>query len=137
MLFVQSVSRSIAFYAKLGFNVGNSFTPAADSESSWAWLHSGGANLMITRASHPVDATQQAVIFCLYCEDVQSFWTALQQAGVKVGDIEYPSYHPRDNFVSRILTDSIFLCHSGNRSSLPRRPTNVGPECGGRVSQLD
>src|SRR6266516_1154217 len=98
MLFVQSVSRSIAFYAKLGFNVGNSFTPAADSESSWAWLHSGGANLMITRASHPVDATQQAVIFCLYCKDVQSFWTALQQAGVKVGDIEYPSYHPRGLF---------------------------------------
>src|SRR5947208_2171773 len=62
MLFVQSVSRSIAFYAELGFNVGNSFTPA-DSEASWAWLQSGDANLMITRASHSVDGTQQAVIF--------------------------------------------------------------------------
>jgi len=53
---------------------------------------------MITRASHPIEASQQAVIFCLYCEDVQSFWAALQEAGVKVGDIEYPSYHPRRQF---------------------------------------
>lgn len=98
MIFVQSVSRSISFYAKLGFDVGNSFTPPGDSEPSWAWLESSGANLMLTRASHPINASQQAVIFCLYCEDVQSFWTALQDAGLKVGEIEYPSYHPGGQF---------------------------------------
>jgi hypothetical protein len=88
----------ISFYAKLGFDVGNSFTPPGDSEPSWAWLESGGANLMLTRASHPIDASLQAVIFCLYCEDVQSFWTALQETGLKVGEIEYPSYHPSGQF---------------------------------------
>ena len=98
MIFVRSVSRSISFYAKLGFDVGNSFTPPGDSEPSWAWLESGGASLMITRASHPIEASQQAVIFCLYCEDVQSFWITLRQTGLKVGEIEYPSYHPRGQF---------------------------------------
>src|SRR3954468_21599182 len=98
MIFVQSVSRSMAFYAKLGFEVANSFTPPGDGEPSWAWLQSAGANLMVTRASHPIDASQQAVIFCLYCDDVQAFWTALRGAGLKVGDIEYPSYHPRGEF---------------------------------------
>lgn len=81
MMFVQSVPRSIDFYAKLGFGVGNSLTPSGHSEPSWAWLESGGANLMITRASHPIDASQQAVIFCLYCEDVRSFWTVLRGSG--------------------------------------------------------
>ena len=98
MIFAQSVSRSIDFYAKLGFGVGNSFTPPGDSEPSWAWLQSGGANLMVARASHPVDASQQAVIFCLYCDDVQSFWSELQQAGLNVGEIEYPPSHPRGQF---------------------------------------
>jgi catechol 2,3-dioxygenase-like lactoylglutathione lyase family enzyme len=98
MVFVQSVSQSIAFYAKLGFDVGHSFTPPGDAEPSWAWLRSGGANLMITRASHPVDASQQAVIFCIYCDDVHAFWKALQLAGVKVGEIEYPPYHPGGQF---------------------------------------
>jgi hypothetical protein len=98
MIFVQSVSRSIAFYATLGFEVGKSFTPAGNAEPSWAWLQSGGASLMITQASHPVDASQQAVIFCVYCDDVQTLWTTLRQAGVEVGAIDYPSYHPEGQF---------------------------------------
>lgn len=98
MIFVQSVSRSIDFYAKLGFDIGNSFTPPGDSEPSWAWLQTRGANLMVARASHAVDASQQAVIFCLYCDDVQSFRSELQEAGLKAGEIEYPPYRPRGQF---------------------------------------
>jgi hypothetical protein len=109
MIFVQSVSRSIDFYTKLGFEVDNVFTPPGQSEPSWAWLESGGASLMVTLASHPVDASQRAVIFCLYCEDVRSFWTALQRSGLKLEKSNILLTTLADNFASRTLTDSIFL----------------------------
>jgi len=98
MVFVASVQRSIEFYRKLGFEVLNSFMPSGQPEPTWVSLSSGGAHLMLTRASHPVDASQQAVIFCLYCEDVPSFRKALQEAGLQVGEIEYPRYKPRGQF---------------------------------------
>jgi hypothetical protein len=44
---VTSVTRSIEFYQKLGFEVGNAHTPEDASEPSWVWLKSGGAQLML------------------------------------------------------------------------------------------
>lgn len=98
MIFVKSVLRSIEFYKKLGFEAGNTFTPADRTEPTWAWLQAGGAHLMVTLASEPVDAAQQAIIFYLYCEDVPSFRAALEKEGLKVGAIEYPFYSPRGQF---------------------------------------
>lgn len=98
MIFVKSVLHSIAFYKKLGFDVSNTFTPPGISEPAWAWLESGGARLMVTLASHPVDASQQAVIFTLYCEDVPSFRAALQNEGVVVGEIDFPFHSPHGQF---------------------------------------
>jgi hypothetical protein len=98
MLHVASVPRSIEFYGRLGFQVGNTFTPSDQSEPAWAWLHSGGAHLMVTRAGEPVDARAQAVIFYTYCEDVAAFQEALRAAAVEVGEIEYPFYAPRGEF---------------------------------------
>jgi len=98
MIFVKSVPRSIEFYNKLGFEVRNTFTPADATEPSWACLESGAARLMVTTASHPVDASQQAVIFYVYCDDVASFHTALQREGLDVGEIDYPFYNPRGQF---------------------------------------
>ena len=37
---VVSVPVSIEFYEKLGFELGNTFTPDGASEPSWAWLES-------------------------------------------------------------------------------------------------
>lgn len=98
MIFVQSVRRSVEFYGRLGFEVGNSFTPPGQAAPTWAWLEASGARLMVTSASLPVDAAQQAVIFCVYCEDVQAFHGALQEQGLQVGEIEYPFYSPRGQF---------------------------------------
>jgi len=81
MIFVKSVPRSIEFYKKLGFEVSNTFTPPDKKEPTWAWLESGGAQLMVTLASEPVDASEQAVIFYLYCEDVVAFRATLQKEG--------------------------------------------------------
>ena len=98
MVFVKSVSRSIEFYGKLGFDVGNTFTPPGRDEPTWAWLKFGGAHLMVTLASEPVEASRQAVIFYLYCDDVPAFRAELHAKGLEVGEIEYPFYSPKGEF---------------------------------------
>jgi predicted enzyme related to lactoylglutathione lyase len=99
MCHVQSVPRSINFYRKLGFRLGNTFTPDGAAEASWAWLHtSAGAQMMVTRASEPVVASQQAVLFYVYCDDVAAKHAELQKAGIGVGTIAFPFYAPRGEF---------------------------------------
>lgn len=51
MASVKSVPRSIAFYTKLGFVEGDSHTIGGASEPNWAWLRSGGAQLITHRAA--------------------------------------------------------------------------------------
>jgi glyoxalase/bleomycin resistance protein/dioxygenase superfamily protein len=98
MLFVQSVPSSIQFYARLGFEVGNTFTPESQPEPTWAWLKSDGAHLMLAKASHPVDASQQGLLVYMYCEDVIVFYSQLKSAGVQVGELTYPFYSPQGEF---------------------------------------
>ncbi len=114
MVHVASVPDSIEFYKKLGFDVGNTFTPSDQKEPAWAWLKSGGAHLMVTRAGEPVDARAQAVIFYIYCEDVPSFRAELQKKSVAVGEIEYPFYAPRGEF--RVVDPdgyALMITHTG------------------------
>jgi catechol 2,3-dioxygenase-like lactoylglutathione lyase family enzyme len=98
MAFVSSVPQSIAFYQTLGFSVGNTFKPDNATEPSWAWLESGGAHLMVARASDPVIASQQAVLFYVYCDDVAQKRAELETAGISVGPIRYEFYAPRGEF---------------------------------------
>jgi catechol 2,3-dioxygenase-like lactoylglutathione lyase family enzyme len=98
MAFVESVPRSVEFYRKLGFEVGHSHTPLGEKEPTWAWLASGGAHLMVSRASEPVIPSQQAVFFHVYCDDVHGFHEELREANVAVSPIHYPFYNPRGEF---------------------------------------
>jgi catechol 2,3-dioxygenase-like lactoylglutathione lyase family enzyme len=98
MAHVRSLGDSIAFYRKLGFEVRNSFAPEGRADPTWAWLQTGEARLMLALASEPVVADQQAVLFYLYCDDVPTTRCRLQEDGVPVGVIEYPSYAPRGEF---------------------------------------
>jgi uncharacterized glyoxalase superfamily protein PhnB len=98
MAFVASVPRSIAFYEKLGFTQGNTHTIEGAKEPTWVWLRSGGAQLMLARASEPVDPQAQAVLFYVYCDDVQGLRSRLLEAGVEVGPVTYPFYAPGGEF---------------------------------------
>jgi catechol 2,3-dioxygenase-like lactoylglutathione lyase family enzyme len=98
MLAVASVQRSIDFYAKLGFTVGNTFAPPGAAEPSWAWLQSGQAQVMVSKATEPVVASQQAVMFYVYCEDVAAARSELLGSGVEAGEIAFPFYAPRGEF---------------------------------------
>ena len=98
MAFVQDVQRSVEFYEKLGFEVGNSHTPDGAAELHWVWLRSDAAHLMLAKASHPVDPQAQAILFYVYCDDVEAFRSKLLASGVDAGAVERPFYAPHGEF---------------------------------------
>ena len=99
LAYVKSVSRSIEFYAKLGFRVRNTNQPAGEAEPLWAHLSADdGAQLMLGKATEPVIASQQAVLFYIYCDDVTAKHAELKKAGLPVGKIASPFYAPRGEF---------------------------------------
>jgi hypothetical protein len=98
MAFVESVRRSIEFYSKLGFEVGNTHTPEGGVEPIWAWLKSDGAQLMLSKASEPVEPEKQAVLFYVYSSDVAGYRNVLIEAGVEAGPIKKPFYAPGGEF---------------------------------------
>lgn len=99
MVNVQDIPRSIAFYRRLGFVVGNTHAPEGSETPVWAWLRCGKAQLMLALAEEPVvAAAQPAVMFYVYCEDVAAFRQELLAAGVEAGEIRHPFYNPRGEF---------------------------------------
>jgi catechol 2,3-dioxygenase-like lactoylglutathione lyase family enzyme len=97
---VNSVPRSIAFYAKLGFEVRNTFTPSGAAEPSWASLQNGEAELMVTSGAAEGSAAR-SVLFYLYCADVSRARQELQAADVECGEIQFPFYAPDGEFEVR------------------------------------
>mgnify|MGYP003579955983 CR=1 FL=1 len=95
---VADVGRSIAFYADLGFAVANSVVADDRSAPVWAWLQCGAASLMVGQASAPVDASQQAILFYLYFDDIVQARAALVARGHAPGEIRYPFYMPDGEF---------------------------------------
>ena len=91
---VASVQRSIEFYADLGFKVANTVVPKGQSTPVWAWLESEKANLMVGLADGPVDASQQAILFYLYFDNIKQTHAALSELGHAPGEIKYPFYMP-------------------------------------------
>jgi hypothetical protein len=83
---VANVNRSVEFYRTLGFEIGNSH-PSDSPEPIWVWLHAGGANLMLSQADAPVVASQQAIFFYLYVEDVTRFRNAVFASGIDCGPL--------------------------------------------------
>lgn len=106
MIPVRSVEDSAAFYARLGFAIGNR-VPAANADGSgpamqWAWLYipgtpdwRRGANLMLTRCQKPVALAGPRAIFYVYVTDLVALRTTLIQAGDKPSEISYPFYLPK------------------------------------------
>ncbi|MGH9555950.1 MAG: VOC family protein [Terriglobales bacterium] len=96
MAHVADVARSVAFYQKLGFEVGN--TLEQDGRLQWAWLKSGKADFMLTRSPRPINPQAQDVLFYLYAPDVAAYREQLAARGVEVGEMRYPFYSPRGEF---------------------------------------
>lgn len=94
MAFAADVQRSVDFYKHLGMEIRGSLkTPTGQLQ----WVHLGceRADLMFARASDPVIASQQAVLFYLYSPDLIALRAHLLGNGVKVSPITYPDYMPK------------------------------------------
>lgn len=94
MAHVADVDRSIEFYSKLGFRVVNTLKDEA-GKSFFAGLTpapAGWAVLMLTRAGDPVIASQQAILFYLYTDDIRGLRALWEQRGIEVSPITHPFY---------------------------------------------
>lgn len=71
MAHVADVDRSAEFYARLGFTCASRFSDP-QGRTNWCELVSGAARLFLARASAPIEAGGQAVLFYLYSKDVRA-----------------------------------------------------------------
>ena len=94
MAHVADVQRSADFYQLLGMEMRNRLKNP-QGQLQWAWLEQKGAQLMVSRASEPVIAGQQAVLFYLYSPDLVALREHLLANGLKVSGISYPEYMPK------------------------------------------
>lgn len=93
MAHVADVQRSVDFY-KHGMEVRGSLQNSS-GELQWVHVACERAERMLTRASEPVVAGQQAVLFYLYSPDLISLREHLLKNGVKASAITYPAYMPK------------------------------------------
>jgi len=91
MAHVADVQRAVDFYKLLGMELRGSLKNSS-GDLQWAHIATEQADLMLTRASEPVVASQQAVLFYLYSPDLVAFREHLIAAGVRVSPITYPAY---------------------------------------------
>jgi len=103
MIHVADMDRSIEFYRRLGFDVGNSVP--REGPMHWAWLYAPnapdwkrGPNLMLSRTGRPIDESAQDVLFYLYAADLPGLRDRLLAAGIKASAISYPDYLPKCEF---------------------------------------
>jgi predicted enzyme related to lactoylglutathione lyase len=98
LAYVADVAKSAAFYEQLGFETGNTHSDPGSGEVVWAAMERGNASLMLGKASGPVDASQQAVLFYLYYDDIAATRAEFFAKGLAVGDMAYPFYCPKGEF---------------------------------------
>ena len=82
---VSDIRRSIAFYELLGFEIRETHEPGG--ELVWAYLEADEGRIMLAKASHPIDADAQAVLFYLYSRDLAGLRKRLLSNGVPAGEI--------------------------------------------------
>ena len=79
---VVDVDASLAFYALLGFAPQNMMREP-DGRAFWARARSGTGEIMFARASGPIAAGQQAVLFYMYSADVAALRRHLLAGGLR------------------------------------------------------
>jgi hypothetical protein len=97
MAHVADVNKAAQFYELLGFEVKRT-VQNNEGRTQWAWLQSGGADLMLARSARPMNPGAQDILFYVFTPDVAAYREELVSKGLKVGQIQYPFYSPRGEF---------------------------------------
>ena len=79
---VADVEGSLAFYARLGFEP-QSVAREPNGRAYWALARSGPAEIMLARASGPIDPGQQAVLFYMYSSNIAGLRQHLLASGLR------------------------------------------------------
>jgi predicted lactoylglutathione lyase len=99
LLHVADVDRSISFYQKLGFEIGNEPLKNDQGVTTFVWMHRGNsAQIMLTRAQQPLDSGSPHIMFYLYSTDMPAYREQLIARGVEVGKVTYPFWSPDGEF---------------------------------------
>jgi len=94
MAHVADVQRSVSFYELFGLKMRGNLK-AADGAWQWAHVECEQARIMFARASGPLVAGDQAVLFYLYSPDLIALREHLLANGMEVSGITYPNYMPK------------------------------------------
>jgi len=97
-LHVADVARSIEFYEAFGLHLLHILRDETTNVPFWAWVEVNHAKLMLAKADEPVIASQQAVLFYFYCDDVQAKHSELSANGIACSEINRPFYAPDGEF---------------------------------------
>ena len=99
LLHVADVQRSISFYEKLGFEVGNKPLENDQGVTSFVWMHHGSAaQVMLTLTGRPLNPGAQDIMFYLYVTDMRAYRELVISRGVTVGDVKHPFWSPNGEF---------------------------------------
>lgn len=80
---LADVQTSIDFYARFGLELDSRFGP--EGAPFWARMKRPGCDLMLARASAPIDPRSQAALFYLHVDDAEAFREAMLAAGLVDG----------------------------------------------------
>ncbi len=81
MAHVANVDASVEFYTLLGFHCASRFSDHV-GVTNWAAIESAKARMFLNRASGPIVAGDQAVLFYMYSADVRSLREHLLAQGI-------------------------------------------------------
>jgi len=95
MAHAADVDRSVAFYLKLGLVLGHRVKVPGGVDFADITNERGQSLLMIVRATEPVVAAQQAILFYLYTRDLKALRELLLADGIAVSPIVAREYMER------------------------------------------
>jgi catechol 2,3-dioxygenase-like lactoylglutathione lyase family enzyme len=99
LIHVSDVERSIDFYQRLGFELGNEPLRNSQGVATFAWLHRGQTSqIMLTLTGRPLNPGAQDVMFYLYVDDMPAYRQVLIERGVTVGEVTHPFWSPNGEF---------------------------------------
>jgi predicted enzyme related to lactoylglutathione lyase len=99
LLHVSDVQRSVRFYEKLGFEVGNEPLKNDQGVTTFVWMHHGSAaQIMLTLTGRPLNPGAQDIMFYLYVTDIRAYRERVISRGVSVGALKYPFWSPNGEF---------------------------------------
>jgi predicted enzyme related to lactoylglutathione lyase len=99
LLHVADVQRSVGFYQKLGFDLGNEPLKSDQGVQTFAWMHYGtAAQIMLTLAGKAANPGVSEVMFYLYVTDMPAYREQVISRGIEVGKVMYPFWSPGGEF---------------------------------------